>query len=267
MIVVTKLQKTYRVVRGQDVCAIEDITFRIGDGEFVSVVGPSGCGKTTLLRMVGGLLPKTGGEILLDGTPVDGPRRDIGMVFQNPVLLPWRTALQNSLVPIEVLHLDKVKYAQKAHELIDLVGLHGFEDKYPYELSGGMQQRNALVRALIYDPKLLLMDEPFGALDAMTRERMNLELMRIWSVQKKTILFVTHSIPEACFLADRVLVLSERPSTILEAVDIVLPRPRNLDMMGSPEFTTHVRHIRSLLGEYEANQARKGGYESQSTEF
>jgi NitT/TauT family transport system ATP-binding protein len=267
MILVTNLQKTYRVIRGQDVCALEDISFRIGDGEFVSVVGPSGCGKTTLLRLVGGLLAKTSGEILLDGTPVNGPRRDIGMVFQNPVLLPWRTALENSLVPIEVLHLDKANYTQKAQELIDLVGLHGFEDKYPYELSGGMQQRNALVRALIYDPKLLLMDEPFGALDAMTRERMNLELMRIWSVQRKTILFVTHSIPEACFLADRVLVLSERPSRILEAVDIELPRPRNLDMMGSPEFAIHVRHIRSLLGEYEENQTRKGGYESQSTEF
>jgi NitT/TauT family transport system ATP-binding protein len=244
------------------------VSFQCDQGEFVSFVGPSGCGKTTLLRLVAGLIPKTGGDIILDDSPVNGPRRDIGFVFQKPIMLPWRTVLENAMVPVEVLGLDHKAYLAKVRELINLVRLAGFEDKYPYELSGGMQQRAALVRALIHDPKLMLMDEPFGALDAMTREQMNLELLRIWRNQKKTILFVTHSIPEACFLADRVQVMSARPSTIIEDVEIKLPRPRNLDMMGLPEFSEKVSHIRSILGEREKQEdGIGGGFEYQPTEF
>src|ERR1700729_282500 len=190
-----KVEKTYGLRSGERVCALRDVNFNVTPSTFVSVVGASGCGKSTLLRIVGGLSRQTTGDVLLDGSPVTGPRRDIGFVFQTPELLPWRSVLSNSLIGAEILGLDMAKAKRRALELITLVGLESFKDARPSELSGGMQQRNALVRALLHDPKLLLMDEPFGALDALTREEMSFALLQIWESRRKTILFVTHSIP------------------------------------------------------------------------
>jgi len=236
--------KTYR--GGQrSVLALDDIDFEIGEGEFVSIVGPSGCGKSTLLKIMTGLIGCSSGEVLLRGTAVASPRQDIGTVFQSPVLFPWRTVLDNVLLPIDVLQRDRPKHLPKAKELLALVGLSGFEDRYPWELSGGMQQRVAISRGLVHDPALLMMDEPFGALDAMTREHMNVELQRIWLERKKTVLFITHSIPEAVFLSDRVLVMTPRPGRILTERSIDIPRPRSLDVMNTPEFGQHVRAIRN----------------------
>ena len=247
LIAVQGLEKVYRTAKGEEVHALTDLNFDVQEGEFVTVVGPSGCGKTTLLKILAGLLPKTAGTALLKGTPIEGPRRDIGMVFQSPVLLPWRTVLENSLFPVEILGWDKRQYTDKAMELLELVRLTGFEDKYPFELSGGMQQRNAIVRALIHDPSVLLMDEPFGALDAMTRETMNLELLRIWREAKKTIVFVTHSIPEAAFLADKIIVMSCRPGSVVEIIDVKLPRPRDIDMMASDALGVYTRRLRHIF--------------------
>jgi NitT/TauT family transport system ATP-binding protein len=247
VIEIQNLSKCYRTQRGEDVLALENITFQVAEGQFVTCVGPSGCGKSTLLKILSGLLPKSDGDVLLRGTPVDGPRRDIGVVFQNAVLLPWWTVLENTMLPVTVQRLDRKAYLPRARALVKMAGLEGFEDKYPFELSGGMQQRNSIIRALIHDPALLLMDEPFGALDAMTRELMNLELQRIWQESKKTVFFITHSIPEAVFLADRVVVLSARPGRITEIVPIEVPRPRDLDMMASPEFGRYVTRIRHRL--------------------
>ncbi len=238
------LSKLY-ATRDGHVPALERISFSIGEGEFVAVVGPSGCGKSTLLKILAGLLPPSEGEALLRGSRITGPRRDIGVVFQSPVLLPWRTVLDNVLLPVDVQRLGRELHLQKALDLLALVGLEGFERRYPWELSGGMQQRVAITRALIHDPAMLLMDEPFGALDAMTREHMNLELQRIWLERKKTVLFITHSIPEAVFLGDRVLVMTPRPGRIVENRPVPLPRPRSLDQMNTPEFGTHVRQIRA----------------------
>jgi NitT/TauT family transport system ATP-binding protein len=221
------------------------------DGEFITVVGPSGCGKSTLLNMLAGLLTPSSGEILLQGTPVKGPRRDVGIVFQAPVLLPWRTVFQNTMLPVQVQHRDRKVYESRAHQLIDMVGLGGFADKYPFELSGGMQQRAAIVRALVHDPAILLMDEPFGALDAMTREQMNVELLRIWRESRKTVVFITHSIPEAVFLADRCLVFCPRPGRLVDIVDVDLPRPRDLSVMNTPEFGRYVQRIRAAFIENE----------------
>lgn len=249
LIKVTNLNKHYITVKGEIVHALHNLNFDILEGEFVTVVGPSGCGKTTLLMILGGLLQKTMGEVLLRGTPVEGPRRDIGIVFQQPVLLPWRTVLQNTLLTAEILGLDKRKYAERAVELLELVGLKGSEGKYPAELSGGMQQRNAITRALLHDPAMLLMDEPFGALDAMTREQMNLELLRIWSESRKTIFFITHSIPEAVFLADRIIVLTPRPGTIAKIIDVAdrLSRPRSLKVMNSDRFGEIAQSVRDFF--------------------
>lgn len=248
IIEIRNLHKTYKTIKGEEIAALVNINLEIKDGEFVTCVGPSGCGKTTLLRILGGLLPKSAGKILLRGTPVNGPRRDIGVVFQNPVLLPWRTVLQNTMLPVEVQKLDRDECLHRAKALIEMAGLAGFEEKYPYELSGGMQQRNSIIRALIHDPAILLMDEPFGALDAMTRELMNLELQRIWNESKKTVFFITHSIPEAVFLADRLVVLCARPGKVVDVVQIDLPRPRTLDMMGTEEFGGYVTRIRHEFG-------------------
>jgi NitT/TauT family transport system ATP-binding protein len=244
VIVVHRLEKAYGT-RGDSVLALEAIDFAVAEGEFVAVVGPSGCGKTTLLKILAGLIPSSGGEAKLGGTPIAGPRRDIGVVFQSPVLFPWRTVLDNVLLPADVQRLDRARHRQIAQDLLELVGLGGFERRYPWELSGGMQQRVSIVRALIHDPALLLMDEPFGALDAMTRDQMNLELQRIWLERRKTVVFITHSIPEAVFLADRVLVMTPRPGRIAETIAVSLPRPRALDAMNTPEFGEHVRRIRS----------------------
>jgi NitT/TauT family transport system ATP-binding protein len=232
---------------GGVVTALSDIDFAIGEGELVVVVGPSGCGKSTLLRILAGLLPQSEGEALLHGTPITGPRRDIGVVFQSPVLFPWRNVLGNAMLPVDVQRLGREKLRARAFDLLKLVGLDGFEHRYPWELSGGMQQRVALVRALIHDPALLLMDEPFGALDAMTREAMNVELQRIWMERRKTILFITHSIGEAVYLADRVLVMTPRPGRILDSLTIDLPRPRGLDVMNTEAFGAYVRRIRVSL--------------------
>ena len=230
------------------VLALDDIGLDIGLGEFVAVVGPSGCGKSTLLRMLSGLIPASSGEIWFDGRQVDGPRRDIGVVFQSPVLFPWRTVLDNVLVPIDVQRLDRGKCVGRARELLTLVGLADFEARYPAELSGGMQQRVGIARALVHDPAMLLMDEPFGALDAMTREHMNVELQRLWMSRSKTVLFITHSISEAVFLADRVVVMTPRPGRIAEILRIDLPRPRTLEMMSSQPFGAYVRRIRAHFG-------------------
>jgi NitT/TauT family transport system ATP-binding protein len=244
VIEISSLSKHYQTRAGEDVIALDNVDLNIADGEFISVVGPSGCGKTTLLKIVAGLLSRTQGDVKLRGTSVDGPRKDIGIVFQHAVLMPWRTVLENVMLPVEVQKLNKGEFKTRAEELLKLVGLSGFEDKYPFELSGGMQQRNSIVRALVTDPALLLMDEPFGALDAMTREQMNVELLRIWDESKKTVVFITHSIPEAVFLADRVVVMTPRPGKIAAIYDVNLPRPRTLDLMGDPEFGSMVTEIR-----------------------
>jgi NitT/TauT family transport system ATP-binding protein len=244
VIVARNLAKRYHTPRGE-VLALDDVGFTIGEGEFVAIVGPSGCGKSTLLKILAGLLPRTSGEIELRGSPITGPRRDIGVVFQSPVLFPWRTVLENVLLPIDVQGLGREKNRWRALELLDLVGLRDFEHRYPSELSGGMQQRVAITRSLVHDPALLLMDEPFGALDAMTRESLNVELQRIWLAQRETILFITHSIPEAVFLADRVIVMTPRPGRILDVVPVRMPRPRSLDATSSPEFGALVKRIRA----------------------
>jgi NitT/TauT family transport system ATP-binding protein len=243
-IAVKRLSKAYETSRGR-VLALENIGFTVAEGEFVAVVGPSGCGKSTLLKILAGLLPTSEGEARLRGTPIAGPRRDIGVVFQSPVLFPWRTVLDNVLLPVDVQRLGRERNRARARELLALVGLQGFEERYPWELSGGMQQRVAITRGLIHDPAMLLMDEPFGALDAMTRETMNIELQRIWMERRKTVVFITHSIPEAVFLADRVLVMTARPGRIMEDVEIGMPRPRSLDVMATPGFGECVRRIRA----------------------
>ncbi|MBI3706188.1 MAG: ABC transporter ATP-binding protein [Proteobacteria bacterium] len=228
--------------------ALDEITLSVRDREFVAIVGPSGCGKSTLLKLISGLRLPNRGAIRLYGRAVEGPRKDVGIVFQSPILLAWRTVLENVMLPIDVLGLPQETYRRKAVALLELVGLGGFADMYPQELSGGMQQRAAIARALVYDAPLLLMDEPFGALDAMTREQMNLELQRIWSAQRKTVVFITHSIAEAVFLADRMVVMSPRPGRILKIIDNPMPRARTLDDMLKPEFGELVRQVRGLLG-------------------
>jgi len=238
------VRKTYRTQDGE-VETLKPLDFRIHAGEFVSVVGPSGCGKSTLMKMVAGLLPTSGGELLLSGRPVRGPQTNVGIVFQSALLLPWRRVLDNILLQAEIRNLPMAAARERAAALIGMAGLKGFENKYPWQLSGGMQQRVAILRALLHDPPVLLMDEPFGALDAMTRERMNLELQRIWMAAGKTVLLITHSIPEAIFLSDRVFVMSERPGSITAVYDIALPRPRTLDVMGSEQFATYARQLRA----------------------
>jgi len=238
------VEKTYPS-RDGPMSALRSLSFDIGDAEFLSIVGPSGCGKSTLLKMVGGLLPVSAGEIRVAGKRVSGPEPGIGIVFQSHVLLAWRTVLENIMLQIEMRRLPRERYLPKARALVEMVGLAGFENKYPWQLSGGMQQRASICRALVHDPAVLLMDEPFGALDAMTREKMNLELQRIWSETRKTVLFITHSIPESVFLSDRVLVMSERPGSVAAIYDVDLPRPRTLAMMGSPAFTALAQRVRA----------------------
>src|SRR5215831_18276820 len=240
---ISNLTKQY-ASRAGAVTALDRISFGVAEGEFVAVVGPSGCGKSTLLKILAGLLATTSGEARLRGTPIAGPRRDIGVVFQSPVLFPWRSVLDNALLPVDIQGLGRERYEKVAMDLLALVGLTGFEHRYPWELSGGMQQRVAITRALVHDPAMLLMDEPFGALDAMTREHMNLELQRIWLEKRKTVLFITHSIPEAVFLGDRVLVMTPRPGTIAAVYQVPLPRPRSLEVMADPIFVEMTQRIR-----------------------
>jgi NitT/TauT family transport system ATP-binding protein len=227
--------------------ALEHISFEVHTSEFVSIVGPSGCGKSTLLKILSGLLPASSGRIEISGKTVNQPLENVGMVFQAPVLLKWRSVMGNILLPVEFAKCNVAGYMERARSLIRLVGLEGFEEMYPHQLSGGMQQRVSLCRALVTDPQLLLMDEPFGALDAMTRDELDLELLRLWEEKKKTVLFVTHSIQEAVFLSDRVFVMSARPGRLLEALSIDLPRPRTLEMMSSLAFGEYTLRIRSLL--------------------
>ena len=237
-----------KVRRREPVLALEDVTFSVAEGEFLALVGPSGCGKSTLLKIISGLLPVTEGRVRVKGVEVRGPQPDLGIVFQFPVLMEWRRVLDNILLSIEVLGRNDQDYRKRAQELIELVELKGFEDKYPFELSGGMQQRVSICRALIHDPPGLIMDEPFSALDEMTRDGMNVELQRIWLDRRKTILYITHSIAEAVFLADRVAVMSARPGRILKIFDVPFPRPRSLRLRGDPAFVEEVQAIRELLG-------------------
>jgi len=251
VIEVRQVRKVYpsRSRHGQSILAIENITFDVMKGEFVSIVGPSGCGKSTLLRMLSGLLEVTEGEIRVNGESVCGPYGDIGIVFQTPTLLKWRSVKDNVLLPIEVLRRSRHEFVGRAEELLRMVGLWDFRNEYPFVLSGGMQQRVALCRALIHDPSLLVMDEPFAALDALTREEMNMELLKLWTERRKTIIFITHSISEAILLSDRVIVLSSRPATIDSIFSIDLPRPRTTDMqyLGSFQNYSSMIHERIYL--------------------
>ncbi len=227
--------------------ALSDVSFDIRDGEFISVVGPSGCGKSTMMKIVAGLLSYTGGKAFIGEREVKAPSPDVGVVFQSPVLLPWLTILDNVLFPIVAQNLRKKDYEPRARELLGMVGLNGFETKYPHQLSGGMQQRASIVRALVQDPRILLMDEPFGALDAMTRDQMNVDLRRIWQASGKTIVFITHSITESVFLSDRVFVMTPRPGKLEKILDIDLPKDRGLSIVNTPQFGNYAEQIRTLL--------------------
>jgi NitT/TauT family transport system ATP-binding protein len=227
--------------------ALEHVSFDVYPEQFVCVLGPSGSGKTTLLRVLAGLLPPTSGEIIFKGQKLAGPPPGIGFVFQKPSLMPWRTVIQNITLPLEIQNIPLEVRQGKALDLVELVGLQGFEDSLPRDLSGGMAQRVAIARALVHDPDVLLMDEPFGSLDALTRERMGVELLRIWQRRCKTVVMVTHSISEALLLADRVLVLSQRPGRLRLDMPVALPRPRNEDMRYLPEFGLLARQLRAAI--------------------
>jgi NitT/TauT family transport system ATP-binding protein len=243
-IVLDGIAKEY-ASRGGPIEAIRSICFSVPHGGFLSILGPSGCGKSTLLHIIAGLLPPSGGTVAIEGRVVTEPRRDIGMIFQAPVLLPWRSVLDNVLFPIDILGWERRVYRERALQLLEMTGLADFRDRLPSELSGGMRQRVSICRALVYDPKILLLDEPFSALDALTRDEMNLELLRIWEQDRKTVVFVTHSIREAVFLSDRVLVMSMRPSVIIEDVRIDLPRPRTVELNEDLRFNQLCAQLRA----------------------
>ena len=232
--------------------AIEDVSLEIARGEFIAVVGPSGCGKSSLMRLISGLHPTLGGSLSVEGKPVSGPLKSVGMAFQNSNLLPWRTALENVLLPLEIVEpyrrdFSKQKYAPKAQSLLDSVGLGGFTDKHPWELSGGMQQRTSICRALIHEPEILLLDEPFGALDAFTREELWCALRDLQAARKVTVMLVTHDLREAVFLADTVYVMSSRPGRILRRCEVKLPRPRDLEVTYTQPFQDVVHELRGLI--------------------
>lgn len=241
-----QLSVVYQTSNGP-ITAMENVSLQLGSSDFVSVVGPSGCGKSTLIKVFSGLLNPTKGVVRLGGTSVDRPRGDVGIVFQQATLLPWKSVLDNVLVPVRALGLDLSVYKDKAMELLRLVGLEKYAKHYPNELSGGMQQRVGIARGLIHDPALLLMDEPFSALDTMTRDHMNIELQRIWMTTRKSALFITHSIPEAVFLSDRIAVMSAHPGTIIREIEVNLPRPRTLDTLADPEFNRLCAELRVLF--------------------
>lgn len=240
--------KTYRTKRGGQVEALRDISLSVGNGEFLTIVGPSGCGKSTLLRAIAGLSTVSKGSIRVFGDEVQRPRTDVALVFQEGVLFGWRTVLENVMLPAEVLGMDAREARTRAQLLLEDVGLTGFESSYPRELSGGMQQRVAIARTLLHDPELLLMDEPFGAVDSLTREQLNLDLLRIWERLTKTVVLITHSIQEALFLADRVVVMSQRPGRITSLVEVPFGRPRALQLMSTAEFAEISGSIRATLG-------------------
>jgi len=244
---IDSLSKTFESRDGSRVDALKDINLSIRAGEFITIVGPSGCGKSTLLHILAGVLERSSGTVTIGGHSLDGPSRDIGVVFQESLLLPWRNVADNILLPIEVLRLPVSKYRPRVDALLQLTNLKGFEAKYPHELSGGMQQRVSIARGLIHEPSTLLMDEPFGALDAMTREQMNLDVLKIWHESKKTIILITHSVNEAILLGDRVVVMSPRPGRIVDILDIDLPRPRTIEMSNTPEFGAYAARIRDHL--------------------
>jgi NitT/TauT family transport system ATP-binding protein len=229
------------------VTALEELSLSIAPGEFVSVLGPSGCGKSTLLRCIAGLEVPSAGSVRVNGISVKNPPEGLGMVFQRDALLDWRTVADNLMLPIDFRRGDRAAARERAGALIALTGLTGFEERYPAQLSGGMRQRVALCRALVDDPVLLLMDEPFGALDALTRDQMNIELQRMWLTEHKTVLFVTHSITEAIFLSDRVVVMTPRPGRIADVIEVQLPRPRRLAVRASDRFIGYANHIRTLF--------------------
>ncbi len=246
-VAIRDLSKIYTGRQGS-VEALREVNLDIPEGSFISLVGPSGCGKSTLLKIVGGLIPRTRGSVVVEGKQVTGPQRGVGIMFQTPVLFPWRTILQNLLLPAEVYGLRKDDYVGRCRELLDLTGLTDFASAYPRELSGGMQQRAALCRVLAYDPDLLLLDEPFGALDEFTRERMNLEVLRLWHLNQPAIVFVTHNIGEAVFLSDYVCVMTPCPGCVAEIVKIELPRPREVTLMKTQQYAEYVFEIREILG-------------------
>lgn len=243
---IDNLTVTYASARGP-LTALRDLSLDVQDGEFVAVLGPSGCGKSTLLNIASGLLSPSKGQVFIHGEAVSAPRRDVGIIFQQPTLLPWKTVLQNVLVPMQAMGLAVQAHEERARQLIRLVRLEGFENHYPYELSGGMQQRVGIARGFMHDPQLLLMDEPFAALDAMTREHMTDELQAMWMQSGKSVLFITHSIPEAVYLADRVVVLSARPGTVMEVVEVPIPRPRRIDTLGSAQFNAICNRLRGFF--------------------
>jgi len=246
MMSVQHVTKHYKTETGT-VHALEDLSLEIPKGEFLCILGPSGCGKSTLLWGMSGLHDLTGGQITVNGSPVEGPRPEIGMIFQDANLLPWRDLWQNIQFPFEIKKIDFKPYEGRVKRLLDDVGLAGFEKKMPRELSGGMQQRASIVRCLSYDPELILMDEPFGALDAFTRDEMNLLIQKIWMETGKTIVFVTHNVSEAIFLADRVVVLTPRPGRLAHIFPVELPRPRTIDMTFSPAFIEMILKIKATI--------------------
>lgn len=227
--------------------AVEDLSFVVGENEFVTIVGPSGCGKSTTLRIVSGLVTPTRGKVLIRGKQVEGPIGDVGMVFQSPVLLPWRSAIDNVLFMAEMRGENPGAYRERALQLIKLASLEGFDKRYPHELSGGMQQRVAICRALLLNPSLLLMDEPFGSLDIMTREKMGFELQKIWSANKTTVLFVTHSITEAVLLSDTIIVMTARPGKAKAVIRVDLPRPRDVKTLRDPRFVELAGAVRDNI--------------------
>jgi NitT/TauT family transport system ATP-binding protein len=243
---ISSLDKVYPSRDGA-IAALSNVSLSVGAAEFVSVLGPSGCGKSTLLRCIGGLEKLTRGRIAINGTAVTGPPADMGVVFQRDVLLDWLTVIKNVMLPAKVRGLKREQWIDNARALLELIGLRGFENKRPWELSGGMRQRVAICRALLLNPSFLLMDEPFGALDAMTRDELNLELQRVWLADAKTVLFVTHSIAEAVFLSDRVVVMSRSPGRVVDVLAVDLPRPRSLAVRETPDFARYVARIRGIF--------------------
>lgn len=244
---IRSVQKRYESAEGASIQALSNVSMNIKKGEFVSLLGPSGCGKTTLMMIIAGLARATEGEVRIGGQVIRRPYTDLGIVFQNSELLEWRNALQNVLLQIEIRRLPTRDYLATARQLLKNVGLKDFENRYPDELSGGMKQRVALCRALVHDPDILLMDEPFGALDAMTRDQMNADLQRLWLEKRKTAVLVTHSIDEAVYMSDRVIVMSARPATVAEDIEIDLPRPRKLEIRDAPDFNAYTARIRQLF--------------------
>ncbi len=241
------VQMTFYDPGRADLLALDDMTVSVVEGEFLAIVGPSGCGKSTLLRLLSGLLRPIAGQVCFRGRPLTAPRREIGLVFQRANLMPWRTVLDNILLPLEVAGVPQAEMLERAQALVVLVGLEGFADAFPHQLSGGMQQRVALARALVHEPSVLLLDEPFGSLDALTRERMNAELLRIWALNRPTVVMVTHSIPEATLLADRVLVMTPRPGQVRAEFPVSLPRPRQMTLTLEPDFLCLTRAIRAEI--------------------